>query len=118
MMTERRTIGVVGEGLVGVCCALWLQRDGHEVLLFEREGIGNGASSGNAGIMSSGGCVPVGMPGTIWKVPRMLLRQDGPLAVRWRYLAGIAPWLIRLVRASTPRQVERISVALAGLMTE
>jgi D-amino-acid dehydrogenase len=114
----KRSVGVVGGGLVGVCCALYLQRDGHRVVLLERDDIGGGASFGNAGIMSSGGCVPIGMPGLIWKVPRMLLDAHGPLVIRWRYMASIAPWLARLVRASSKERVEQISVAMASLLAE
>ena len=115
-MTERHAIAVIGAGLVGVCCALSLRRDGHDVTLIEPNDVGSGASYGNAGLMSSGGCVPIGTPGIIWKVPRMLVGGRGPLAVRWSYLPRIAPWLWRLVRASSPDRVERISIALAQLL--
>ena len=115
-MTARYGIGVIGGGLVGVCCALALRRDGHEVTLIEPKGVGSGASFGNAGLMSSGGCVPIGMPGMIWKVPAMLRKADGPLVIRWRYAPRIAPWLLRLLAASRPARVEQISIALASLL--
>jgi D-amino-acid dehydrogenase len=113
---SKRTVGVVGGGLVGVCCALYLQRNGHQVALLEPNDIGGGASFGNAGIMSSGGCVPIGMPGVIWKVPRMLLDADSPLILRWKYVVAIAPWLFRLVCASTRHRVERISADMMSLL--
>ena len=115
-MREHHAIAVIGAGLVGVCCALSLRRDGHDVTLIEPNDVGSGASYGNAGLMSSGGCVPVGTPGIIWKVPRMLFDRQSPLAIRWSYLPRIAPWLWRLVRASSPRRVEQISIALAELL--
>ena len=30
-----RRVGVIGAGMVGVCAASWLQRDGHSVFLVE-----------------------------------------------------------------------------------
>ena len=36
--------------------------------------------------------------------------------MRWSYLPQIAPWLIRMLAASTPRRVEEISRALAALL--
>ena len=42
---------------------------------------------------------------------RLLLWRCG-----WSYLPSIAPWLIRLLAASTPRRVEEISRALAALL--
>ena len=46
----------------------------------------------------------------------MLLDFTSPLAIRPSYIAGIAPWLIRLLAASTPRRVEAISHALAAIL--
>jgi len=110
------TIGVIGGGVVGVSCALHLRRDGHDVVLFERDRIAAGASFGNAGILSSGGCVPLGMPGVIGRIPGMLLDPHGPLVIRWHYLVRLFPWLVRLLRSSSTSSVERISIALASLM--
>ena len=44
-----RRVGVIGAGMVGVCAARWLQRDGHSVFLIEPGNPGEGASFGNAG---------------------------------------------------------------------
>jgi len=35
-----KDIGVIGAGIVGVCCALYLLREGHRVTLIERQGPG------------------------------------------------------------------------------
>src|SRR5256885_15917233 len=107
---------VVGAGIVGICSALQLQRDGHEVVVIDRNGPGEGTSRGNAGIFAIGHVVPIGTPATVKRVPAMLLDSTSPLTIRWSYLASIAPWLIRLLAASTPRRVEAISHALAALM--
>ncbi|HJZ17730.1 MAG TPA: FAD-dependent oxidoreductase, partial [Stellaceae bacterium] len=44
-----KRVGVIGAGMVGVCAASWLQRDGHSVFLIEKDEPGRGASFGNAG---------------------------------------------------------------------
>lgn len=31
-------IAVIGTGIVGACCAAWLQRDGHEIVFVDPEG--------------------------------------------------------------------------------
>src|SRR5690242_4981342 len=67
--------------------------------------------------MSSGGCVPFATPGVIWKVPGMLLDRAGPLSLHPMYLPAIAPWLIRMLWYSRRGEVERISAALASLLT-
>ncbi len=77
-------ITVVGAGIVGVCCGLYLLRRGHRVSIVDYQQPGEGSSYGNAGFISPGSCAPVGMPGLAAKVPGMLLDPLGPLTIRWR----------------------------------
>lgn len=113
---EPRHVAVIGAGIVGVCTALWLQRDGHRVTLFDPRGVGEGASKGNASVIAVESCVPVATPGILTRVPGMLMDPLGPLAIRWSYLPRLAPWLVRFVRASTPSRVEAISIALRSIL--
>ena len=47
---KKLKVGIVGAGIQGVCNALFLQKKGHEVTLFDRETPGSKAASfGNAG---------------------------------------------------------------------
>ena len=50
---------VIGAGTVGVCTALYLQRDGHEVTLVDPIDPGTGCSYGNAGVIQVSACVPI-----------------------------------------------------------
>jgi D-amino-acid dehydrogenase len=113
-----RHVAVVGAGIVGVAAALYLQRDGHRVTLIDRQGPGEGASKGNASVIAAESCVPVATPGILARVPGMLLDPLGPLAIRWRYLPQLTPWLLQFVRASTPARVEAISIALRALLVQ
>ena len=115
-MTEARTAVVIGGGIVGVSTALCLQRDGWKVILLEREGVGQGASFGNASVLANGGVDPVAEPGILWQVPGMLLDPLGPLRLRWGYLPQMTGWLLRFLQASRPERVEEISKALAALL--
>ncbi len=109
-------VTVVGAGAVGVCCALYLQREGFAVTLVERGGVGGEASQGNAGIISADDCVPIGTPGVLRKVPAMLLDPLEPLTIRWRYLPRLSPWLLEFIQASGGKRVEQISIALMSLL--
>lgn len=113
---EPSPVVVVGAGIVGVCCALYLLRDGHRVVLVDRGPPGEGTSFGNGSIITEEAVVPVQTPGVARKVPGMLADPLGPLAIRWSYLPRIAPWLFRFVQASSPRRVEEISIALGQLL--
>ena len=106
---------VIGAGIVGVCCALYLRRDGHDVTLIESDAPGAGASRGNAGALSPGSCVPLSMPGTMRKVPGWLLDPDGPLVVRPRYFPLALPWLVRFMLAGRKSRIEPLADALRAL---
>ncbi|MSO92908.1 MAG: FAD-dependent oxidoreductase [Rhodospirillales bacterium] len=107
---------VVGAGIVGVCSALSLATAGQRVTLIDRQGPGEGASFGNASILATWAVVPVQTPGILWRVPKMLLDPLGPLAIRWRYLPKLAPWLLRFLAESTTARVEALSISLGELM--
>ena len=63
---------VVGAGIVGVSCALWLQRRGHDVIIVDRTGPASGTSYGNAGVLAAAAVVPVTTPGLSRRAPGML----------------------------------------------
>jgi D-amino-acid dehydrogenase len=111
-----KRVAVIGAGMVGVCAAGYLLRDGHSVVLIEAGEPGHGASFGNAGCFNGSSVTPVAMPGVLTNVPRWLFDPLGPLSLRWRYLPTIAPWLVRFVRSATPEQVHRTARALRPLV--
>ncbi|MBW2270678.1 MAG: FAD-binding oxidoreductase [Deltaproteobacteria bacterium] len=108
---------VIGAGIVGVSCALFLQRLGRHVVLIDRLDPGDdGASSfGNAGSLSWSSCVPIAIPGLLPKVPGWLLSRTGPLTIRWRHIPTLAPWLWRYARSGSLASVEAAAEALAML---
>ncbi|HEX3536875.1 MAG TPA: FAD-binding oxidoreductase [Stellaceae bacterium] len=112
----KRRIGVIGAGIVGLCAASWLQRDGHHVFLIEPGNPGEGASFGNAGCFNGSSVTPVAMPGVIRNVPKWLMDPLGPLSLRWSYLPSILPYLARFVRASMPDKVHAQARALRPLV--
>src|SRR4051812_4677650 len=109
---QKKTVAVVGAGIVGVCAARWLQKDGHDVVLIDPNPPGQGASFGNAGCFNPSSIVPIAGPGTWKKVPGYLSDPLGPLAIRWSYLPTLLPWLIRYARAGTLAQIESQARAL------
>ena len=109
----RARVLVVGAGIVGTCCAIWLQRLGFAVTLLDRNAPGSGCSAGNAGIMHSGSVLPLATMDILRRVPQMLLDPDGPLVVRWRYCASLMPWFARFISHARPAEVARISQILS-----
>ena len=92
-------IGIIGAGIQGVCNALFLQKKGHQVTLFDRVEPGNqSASYGNAGHFSPYASVPMNRPDIITDVPAMLLSSTGPLALKWNYVPKMIPWFFKFLK--------------------
>ncbi len=111
-----KTIAVIGAGIVGVSTAIWLKRDGFDVVLIDREGPASGTSYGNGGVLASAACVPVTGPGLIRKAPRMLLDPRQPLFMKWRYLPKLSPWLVKYLAHANAGDTRRIASAVAGVV--
>jgi D-amino-acid dehydrogenase len=112
----KRKVGVVGAGVIGVATAVWLQREGFDVMLVDRQGPGEATSHGNGGVLASCSVVPVTVPGLGRSVPRLLLGRDGPLFLRWGYLPSLLPWLARYLAQCNADACERAARALLPLI--
>ena len=88
---------VLGAGIVGICCALELQRRGYQVTLIDRRGPGEETSSGNAGILSYSNITPLADPSLLPRLHRLILSLDDDLLVHYPHLISLFPWLLRFV---------------------
>ena len=108
---------VIGGGIVGACCAYALQRREFEVTLIEKDEPGRAASFGNSGSIGLASVPPLGMPGMLKDVPKMLLDPAHALVLRWKHLPHSVPWLLRFIRTTAPQRVEAIARARAALLS-
>ena len=97
-MKNNLKIGIIGAGIQGVCSALFLQKKGHQVILFDRDEPGNGASYGNAGHFSPYASIPLNRPDILTDVPAMLISSTGPLALKWNYVPKMIPWFLKFIK--------------------
>ncbi|WP_372570941.1 NAD(P)/FAD-dependent oxidoreductase [Ruegeria jejuensis] len=116
MTTDRKTVAIIGAGIVGVSAAIWLQREGHEVILIDRKGPAEGTSYGNGGVLASCSVVPVTTPGLIAKAPKMLFSADQPLFLRYGYLPRLLPWLRKYLSHANAKDTTRIASALTPII--
>ena len=111
-----RKITVIGAGVVGMACAVTLQRDGHDVTVIDRLPPGEACSFGNAGGIASSHALPFQTPGILRKVPGYLLDPLGPLAIRPAHLPKLVPFLMRFLRASSGPSFVAVMDALCTFM--
>ncbi|MDB3971778.1 FAD-binding oxidoreductase [Candidatus Pelagibacter sp.] len=105
-MKKNLKIGIVGAGIQGISNALFLQKKGFSVTIFDRDEPGSPAASyGNAGHFSPYASVPINRPDVLTDVPAMLLSSTGPLALKWNYVPKMMPWFLQFIRNCTTKRM-------------
>jgi len=105
-MEKNLKIGIIGAGIQGISNALFLQKKGFKVTIFDRDEPGSPAASyGNAGHFSPYASVPINRPDVLSDVPAMLLSSTGPLALKWNYVPKMVPWFLKFIRNCTTKKM-------------
>ena len=105
-MINNLKIGIVGAGIQGISNALFLQKKGFSVTIFDRDEPGSPAASyGNAGHFSPYASVSINRPDVLTDVPAMLLSTTGPLALKWNYVPKMIPWFLQFIRNCTTKRM-------------
>ena len=105
-MNNKSKIGIVGGGIQGVSNALFLQKKGFEVTLFDRDEPGSPAASyGNAGHFSPYAALSLNRTDVLADVPAMLLSSTGPLAIKWNYIPRMIPWFVKFILNTSKKKM-------------
>ncbi|WP_292137938.1 FAD-binding oxidoreductase, partial [Mesorhizobium sp.] len=113
---EGLDIAIIGGGIIGICAAASLAEAGRRVTVFDRTGICEETSSGNAAAFAFSDVLPLAHKGMIRQLPKWLADPLGPLSIPPAYLPRLLPWLIRFWRAGAPGKYEASLAAQAGMM--
>ena len=113
--SNRESAVVIGGGIVGVCCALYLQRAGYAVTLIDPEAPGNSTAKWSCGQMAVSEVIPLSKPGVLMKVPGWLFDRKGPLSLRPSALPGIVPWFVRFLMCARHAKIVEIAQSMATL---
>jgi len=94
---NNKNLAIIGAGIQGICNALFLQKKGYVVNLFDKEEPGCSASYGNAGHFSPYASLQLNRFDILSDIPSMLTNSRGPLALKWNYIPKMIPWLSKFV---------------------
>jgi D-amino-acid dehydrogenase len=107
---------VLGAGMVGVSAALALQARGRAVTLVDRRGAAEETSYGNAGVIQREAVLPYTFPREWRTVLDYALNRRSEANIHFLDLPGIAPWLWRHYRHSSPDAVAATARAARPLI--
>lgn len=112
-MTQKSV--VVGGGIVGLCCALFLQNEGMSVTLIDNAEVGESTAKWSGGLLAVSEVFPLSKPSMLKRIPPALFNRDGPLAIKASAFPGILPWAIHFFAHARASKIAATAEAMATL---
>ena len=105
---------VLGGGVIGLSCALYLLRAGRSVTVLEQGTAGGAASHGNCGTITPSHAMPLAMPGMIAQGLRWLLKPDAPFRIAPRLDFALFEWLLQFAHRCNWADFKRLTEVVGG----
>lgn len=113
---SNKKVTVIGAGVIGLCCAYYLKKAGHDVRVIDRGDIKTGTSFGNAGYVSPSHIIPLASPGIVAKGLRWMLSSTSPFYIKPRLSMDLIRWCFTFWAKSTQSTVEKNTPPLVDLL--
>lgn len=108
----KKSVIVIGGGIVGLSTAFYLRSEGHEVTILDKGTITEGASFVNAGYLTPSHIVPLAAPGMISKGLKWMLNSSSPFYIKPRLDADLISWGWKFMRSCSKKHVQRSLAAI------
>ena len=116
MDTSHSDVLILGGGVVGLACALYLRKAGASVRVLEQGTPGCGSSHGNCGTITPSHAAPLAKPGMMGVALRAMLRSDAPLYINPRFDGPRLRWLLGFARHGNWRDFASAATARAAIL--
>jgi D-amino-acid dehydrogenase len=113
-MSSSRSAVVVGGGILGLCSAYYLAREGFAVTLVERNAEdADSCAQGSAGYVSPSHVQPISSPGMVWQGLKWMTSSRSPFYIKPRLDLDLMRWGWLFARHCTPEHTRRAAPVLA-----
>ena len=110
-----KNVAIIGGGVVGLCSAYFLIKDGHNVTIIDKSNLNSGASYINAGYLCPGHVVPLAAPGTIKQGIKWMFNSASPLYIEPRIDLDFFKWIYAFNKSCTNKNVKKSIPAIINL---
>lgn len=110
-----KKIIVIGGGIIGLCSAYYLQKDGHQVIVIDQSNMDGGASYVNAGYLSPSHIVPLSAPGVMRKGLKWMFNPASPLYIKPRLDPDFLKWSLAFNKSCNAEHVKRAIPAIKNI---
>lgn len=114
---KNQSVLIVGGGINGLCSAYFLEKQGFEVTILDRDQITNNCSFGNMGYVSPSHYTPLASPGIISEGLKYLLSSRSPFYMKPRLDFNLMRWALTFYRNSSQKTVDKHSGPLVDLLS-
>lgn len=104
--SSNNKIGIIGGGVIGLCSAYYLLKEGYEVTVFDQGDMSFGCSYLNAGMIVPSHIVPLAAPGIVGKGIKWMFKSDSPFAFHFSLHKDILRWIWLFNRSATTKNVQ------------
>ena len=110
-----KKVVIIGGGVVGLCSAYYLAKEGHQVTILDASDMEDGCSYGNAGMIVPSHLIPMAQPGMIAQGMRWMFNAKSPFYVRPRFSPSLFAWGWQFKKHANRKHVEASMPALRDL---
>lgn len=102
-----KKVVIIGGGIIGLCSAYYLQKEGYEVTVIDKSDFSSGASYVNAGYITPSHIISLAAPGIITKGLKWMLNPASPFYVKPRIDVDFLKWSWAFKKSATKAKVEK-----------
>jgi len=101
-----KNVVVIGGGIVGLSCAYYLYKEGHQVSVLDKSDMTAGASFVNAGYLTPSHIIPLASPGMMAKGIKWMFNSSSPFYMKPRLDMDFLKWAWHFNTSSTKKKVD------------
>lgn len=106
-MAVQKNVIVIGGGIIGLSCAYFLSKSGHQVTVIDASKMDGGASYVNAGYLSPSHLVPLAAPGVMKQGIKWMFNPKSPLYIKPRLNPDFLKWSLAFNQSCNATHVNK-----------
>ena len=111
----KKEIIIIGGGIIGLSCAYFLHKSGHQVTVIDQSKMDSGASYVNAGYLTPSHIIPLAAPGVMKKGLQWMFNSKSPLYIKPRLNSDLMRWAWAFNKSCTAQHVQKAIPAIAEI---
>jgi len=110
-----KSVIVIGGGVIGLCSAYFLRKEGCDVTVIDQSNMDQGASYVNAGYVSPSHIIPLAAPGVMKQGLKWMFNSSSPLYIKPRLQKEFLQWAWAFNKSCTQKNVQTSMAAIKDI---